>query len=616
MSSNSNLLQLQSGSKSYGAKILLNQASFSINAGEHVGFIGANGTGKTTLFKILVGHEELDSGEIIKTQGLKIGYLEQEAEWDTDQIISDYLENKCQLPLWQLRQIGEDLGLEDKHFNAQMKTLSGGYRMRVKLLSLIGQEPDLMLLDEPTNFLDLETVLVLERFLQNYDKAYLLISHDREFLRRTTEHVLELERGELIKFPGNIDDYFEQKAELEELLKNKAANLEAKKKDIQSFIDRFKAKATKAKQAQSRMKLLAKMGTIELKAKGARAKIPIPAPTKTGKDSLRLAGVSVGYGNRTVLSGVNFRLERGEHLGVVGFNGAGKSTLLKALAKRIEPMTGVIEHGHEVRVSYFAQHVVEDLFVEETVLENLQRAAHPEVMAQEIKNIAGALLFAGDDVHKKVKVLSGGEKSRVALGQILLKKNPVLLLDEPTNHLDFDTVEALTESLADYPGTIVTVSHDRGFIAQVATKILEIRDGKAEYFPGSYEEYLWSLEKGALSERLSHAEEAAHTQSSAGPGNDLEKSPAKKFNFKEEQKRLENEITLSKRRLKTLEGQVAQASVKRDQLNQDILKVQGPQAATIAKELSQISVQIENAENEMIEKMELIDQLESSLRSL
>lgn len=609
MSSNANLLQLQNGSKSYGAKNLLKQASFSINQGEHVGFIGANGTGKTTLFKILTGQEELDSGNIIKTQGLRIGYLEQESEWDTEQMIEDFLEAKCQLPMWQLKQIGEDLGLSDAHFSAKMKTLSGGYRMRVNLLRLIGQEPDLMLLDEPTNFLDLETVIVLEKFLQNYEKAYLLISHDREFLRRTTEHILELENGELIKFPGNIDDYFEQKAELEELLKNKSANLEAKKKDIQSFIDRFKAKASKAKQAQSRMKLLDKMGSIKLKDKLARARIPIPLPTKTGKDSLRLENVNLGYGTNTILSGVNFRLERGQHLGVVGFNGAGKSTLLKALAKRLEPLTGSIVYGHEVRTSYFAQHVVEDLFVNESVLENLQRAAHSEVTAQEIKKIAGALLFPGDDVHKKIHVLSGGEKSRVALGQILLKKNPVLLLDEPTNHLDFETVEALTEALANYEGTIVTVSHDRGFIASVATKILEIHHGKAEFFPGSYEEYLWSLEKGALSARLDHVVHAAHHEMTPAP-------EKKKVNFKEEKKRLDTEIALNKKRLKTLEIEVAHSSHLRDQLTQDLLTAQGPGAAAIAKELSSVSNKIEAYENEMMEKMELVDQLEKSLKSL
>lgn len=500
MSSQANLLQLQSGTKRFGTRALFESARFSINEGEHVGVIGPNGAGKTTLFKILVGQEFLDEGEVVKSHRLRIGYLEQEAHEPFDKSAEEFLSESCTKPLWELKALGKDLGLTDAHFAKPFHELSGGYRMRMKLLSLVGKEPNLMLLDEPTNFLDLESVLALEKFLQSYEGAFLLISHDREFLRRTTDHTLEVELGEITKFPGHIDDYFEQKAQLREILEAQAAHQEAKRKKVEDFVARFGAKATKAKQAQSRLKQLDKMEKVEIKDLPVRAKIKIPPPQHTGKESLRMEAATLGYEGVPILRDVSIRLERGVHLGVVGYNGAGKSTLLKSLGGRIPLISGKRELGYQVSLSYFAQHVAEDLSPNLTVRQALEEKAHPDVTSQEILSLAGSLLFSGDAVDKPIRVLSGGEKSRVALGQILLKRSPLLLLDEPTNHLDFDTVEALTEALRDYPGTVVVVSHDRSFIGRIATKILEIRDGHATIYPGTYDDYLWSLEKGALKE--------------------------------------------------------------------------------------------------------------------
>jgi len=497
----SNLLQLQSGSKAYGTKSLFKDAGFAINEGEHVGVIGPNGAGKTTLFKILTGQENLDEGVIVKSQSLRIGYLAQHDQWPPDQSVEDYLSQDCLTPIWELKALAQGLGISEELFARPVMSLSGGYRMRCKLLYLLGQEPNLMLLDEPTNYLDLETTLVLEKFLQGYKGAFLLISHDREFLRRTTDHILEVEEGEITKYNGNLDDYFEQKELLRTQLEARALSLKEKKDEVLKFVAKFGAKASKAKQAQSRLKSLDRMETIELKSLPVRALIRVPAPQRSPKLIAKLEDADLGYGEKVILKAVNFSLGRGDHFGVVGLNGAGKSTFLKVLARAMKPVKGDFHCDEQISIGYYAQHVAENLDPQFSVIENMLARAHREVTKQESLNMAGALLFSGDDIHKKVSILSGGEKSRVALGQILLQKSACLILDEPTNHLDFQTVEALTQALMAFEGTLVIVSHDRSFVRRVGTKILEINNGQAQVYPGTYDEYVWSLEKGALSQR-------------------------------------------------------------------------------------------------------------------
>ncbi|KYG66367.1 ABC transporter ATP-binding protein [Bdellovibrio bacteriovorus] len=603
------LLQLQSGYKSFGSKSLFEDATFAINEGEHVGVIGPNGAGKSTLFKILVDQEHLDQGLVTKSQQLRLAYLEQESDWNVDEKVEEYLANNCIKPIWELKQFGLKLGLTEDHFQSHLKQLSGGYRMRAKLLYLIGQEPNLLLLDEPTNFLDLETLLVLESFLQEYKGAFLLISHDREFLRRVTDHILEVEAGDIVKFPGSLDDYFEQKRMLAEILQKQIMSQEAKKKSIMDFVTRFGAKATKARQAQSRLKALEKMEVIEVKAAPTHSHIHIPPPSATGKQILELENAACGYGSKVILKNVNLRLERGIHLGIVGFNGAGKSTLLKSLAEQIPLLEGTIKWGHQVSLSYFAQHTPEALNPEHNVLEAMASKAHKEVTQQDVLNIAGSLLFSGDNALKKIKVLSGGEKSRVALGQILLQKSPLLLLDEPTNHLDFDTVEALTGALEKYEGTIITVSHDRGFIGRVATKILEINNGQLTLYPGTYDEYVWSLQKGFLAERnLDAATDSSATKSDT--------SDAPKLNYKEERKRLEGLVKKSQKHIEDCDKKIAELSKMRDALSEKLMSASGDKAAAFAKELHALSGQIEELEVSMLDSMEQQHAHEQELKQL
>lgn len=605
-----NLLQIQKLTKSFGGRTLIDQASLSVNEDEHIGVIGPNGAGKTTLFKMIAGIESFDSGEVIKKQGLRIGYLEQESDWNLTDIAEDYLEKSCLKPIWDLKQIGLSLGLTQKHFSEPLTNLSGGYRMRMKLLYLIGLEPDLMLLDEPTNFLDLESILALEQFLQDYKGSFLLISHDREFLKRTTEATVEVEGGDISKFPGHIEDYFEQKAQLAEILQARAANLELKRKHMQDFVDRFKAKATKARQAQSRMKQIEKLEKVEIKELPVKSRIKIPDVIATGKEVLTLLGANLGYGDKSILSNVNLILNRGMKVGIVGYNGAGKSTLLKSLAGRIPMLAGEKKEGLNVKISYFAQHSSEDLLLDDTILDSLQRKANRDIPAQEILNMAGSLLFSGEAIHKKIKVLSGGEKSRVALGQILLQKNPVLVMDEPTNHLDFDTVEALASALDQFNGTLVVVSHDRSFLKRVSKQILEIRDGHVFIYPGTYDDYIWSVEKGALKTQI----EQVTTQASAKKVSSAQDQEVKtKVNFKEETKRLQGEIKELQRKILKCEQLVFDAQKRRDELNTELLIVQGAKAADLAKELSQVGNEIDRLENDLLNHMENCDQKEKEL---
>ena len=605
-----NLLQLYNASKQYGSKILFDKAQFSVNENEHIGVIGPNGAGKTTLFKILAGEETLDSGEITKANQLRIGYLEQEADWTLNQIAEVYLAEKCIKPIWDLKQIGLGLGLTENHFQRPLTELSGGYRMRMKLLYLIGLEPDLMLLDEPTNFLDLESILALEKFLQDYKGAFLLISHDREFLRRTTEYTLEVEGQDIIKFPGHIDDYFEQKEELMRLQLQKAANLEVKRKHLQDFVDRFRAKATKARQAQSRMKQIDKMETIDIKPLPVKTRIHLPEPIQTGKEVISLIKAQLGYEDKTILKNVNLIIERGDHFGIVGYNGAGKSTLLKTLAERISLLDGERKLGYNTEISYFAQHLTDELLPEDTVLDSLQRKAYRDTTAQEILSIAGSLLFSGDDIHKKVKVLSGGEKTRGALGRILLQKKPLLLMDEPTNHLDFTTVQALADALTNFKGTLVVVSHDRSFIKQVSKKIIEIRDGFVEIYPGNYDDYLWSLEKGALKERFSANEQILKSQS--------EKPLVKeaKFNYKDVQKKINSEIKELQRKILKTEEILFNRTKEIEELNAKLLLAQGQQAQQIAIDSAKLSSQMAETEEVLLTHMEALDVKEKELRNL
>jgi len=595
------LLQLQGGYKSYGTKVLFQDAAFSVNEGDHVGVIGPNGAGKTTLFKVLLGEEYLEKGSIIKARKLEVGYLSQHDLWEEGETGLSFLERNTKIPIWEVFSQLEQFQITEDILARPLATLSGGYRMRIKLLSLLSQEPNLMLLDEPTNYLDLETTLILEKFLQKYQGTFLLISHDREFLRRTTDHTLEVEQGEITKYNGNIDDYFDQKQLMREQLESQAQSQHEKRAKILDFVARFGAKATKAKQAQSRLRTLEKMENIEIKPLPLISRIKIPAPAKTGKKIFSLESVKLGYGEKEILRDINLHVARGEHIAVVGFNGAGKSTLLKALAGKLKPLEGKMEWGDGVELAYFAQHVVEALDSGDTVLEAFSKDAHPGVLPQQILDLAGSLLFSGDDVKKKVSVLSGGEKSRVALGKVLLKRAPCLVLDEPTNHLDFQTVEALTEALRAYEGTVLVVSHDRGFVSRVAGKIWEVAAGKVHAYLGSYDEYVWSVQKFVA---------APMAKKEVKPELRTEQN---KFNWKEERKKLDRALRMTQKKISDLEAQIVKDEKKLQLLNEEVAR--NPEREKIQK-LSELGANIAKTESEWLEKSAEKEIIENRLAQL
>jgi ATP-binding cassette subfamily F protein 3 len=608
-----NLLQLQQGSKAYGSKVLFDQASFSINAGEHVGVIGPNGAGKTTLFKVLIG-EELDSGQVIRSRELRLGYLSQHDDFDPSLTVESYISDQALMPLWELKPMGLGLGLDEEIYSKKVRELSGGYRMRVKLLKMLAQKPNLMLLDEPTNYLDLETLLVLEKFLQGFDGAFLLISHDREFLRRTTDHIVEVEAGSITKFSGGLDDYFEQKELLRSQLEARALSVEQKRQEVLDFVARFGAKATKASQAQSRLKSLERLESIELKALPTRARIRIPAPAKTGRRVLSFEKVELGYSAQPILRGVSLQLMAGDHLAVVGLNGAGKSTVLKALAGRLEPRAGTIELGHEVTLAFFAQHVAEELHPDHSVFRSLQLKAHPEVKPQEILDLAGSLLFSGDDVQKPIRVLSGGERSRVALGQVLLQKASCLVLDEPTNHLDFDTVEALTEALKSFPGSVVVVSHDRSFIGRVGTRILEVSAGSVSLYPGTYDEYVWSLERGAYATLKGQSRESQ--LSGASERSQSDSAPSRSAAYKEERKQIDRRLKQLEGLIRELEARVPKLESGIAALNSEIASMDLKHSAEKIHEITQLQNELSHSENQWLAALEERESLQVRLTQL
>jgi ATP-binding cassette, subfamily F, member 3 len=606
-----NLLQLQAASKAYGLKKLFEEAYLSVNEGEHIGVIGANGAGKSTLFKILVGQETLDSGIYSKSRDLRLGYLAQEDDWRLDSTLENELKQQSAKPLWKLKEMGLGLGLSEEQFTRPMQELSGGFRMRAQLLCLLAAEPNLMLLDEPTNYLDLESLIFLEQFLVDYPGAFLLISHDRRFLKRVADNILEVEAPDLTKFPGDIDDYFEHKRVLREQLEREVMKQDAKRQHILEFVNRFRAQATKARQAQSRIKQLAKMPTIEIRALPVQARIRLPEPGPAPKLILKVDDVSLGYDSTTILKNVRFDIVRGERIGVVGPNGSGKSTLLKALSGELAPFGGHIEWGRDIQIAYFAQHLTESLDLTASVEAEIQKKAHPDVLPQDVRNLAGSLLFRNEEeLKKKVGVLSGGEKSRVALGQILLQKRPVLVLDEPTNHLDFDTVESLSQALSEYGGTLIIVSHDRDFISRVASKILRIEEGQVLSYPGTYEEYAWSLQKGSYGETEAREKSAIPSSPQIAPPVALSTHAAK-----QRRKDLHRSLRSAHEQAKALERDHRAAEKTVALLTEKIHnpKLNPLEIAETGRELTAAQAKLEQLEEQWMECLENVELFEKEL---
>ncbi|HEY1803049.1 MAG TPA: ABC-F family ATP-binding cassette domain-containing protein [Terracidiphilus sp.] len=570
------MLSLQHAGKRFGPRVLFLEADWLIRNNEKTALVGANGTGKSTLMKILAGLETLDYGALEETRGMSVGYLPQEGlelagrtvfeecltvfdelhemEREIERLAeqlgeldhggAEYQAAAERYSLLQDRfhsldgyaldaQVGSvltGLGFGKEDWARQTDEFSGGWQMRIALAKLLLAKPNLLLLDEPTNHLDLETRNWLEDYLRNYPFGYILISHDRYFLDVTIDRTVEIWNKRLTIYQGNYTKYLKQKDERREQLMAAYRNQKERIEHLEAFINRFRYQATKAKQVQSRVKELEKIERIEVPEEEAVIHFKFPQPPPSGRIVAEAEGLAKSYGEKQVFSGARFTIERGDRVALVGVNGAGKSTLIKLLTGEEASTVGSIRLGHNVIAEYFAQDQYKVLDPEARMLDDMNRAAIriPEV---QLRSLLGCFLFSGDDVFKPLGVLSGGERNRYALARILVSPANFLLLDEPTNHLDMRAKDVLLEALASYTGTVVFVSHDRYFIDRLATRVLEIEGGAVTPYEGNYEDYLRrksALAAGAVSSSIAsspgHPERGA--QSTPGGGSARVEGPA------------------------------------------------------------------------------------------
>ena len=487
------MLHIERLTKTFPTKPLFLEASAHLKPGTRVGLVGPNGSGKTSLLRMILNENDIESGRIRQRPHLRIGYLPQELETLPGNTILDAT-HRNEFPEYEAKRILAGLGFQEGDWNRKIRTLSGGYRMRVALAYLLLSAPDVLMLDEPTNHLDKPTQRWLENFLLNSTFTLLIISHDIKFLDTMVTHIWEVRNHTLQEYRGNYTRFQKLKAE-RDAQEEAAANRQAKEVSrVQSFVDRFRYQANKAKQVQSRIKALEKVKRIELQRDTKRLKFKFPEPPASGREVLDLQNIHKRYGENIVYQGLDFSIERGQRVAFVGENGAGKSTLLKILAGVLEFEEGKRTVGHGVTVHYFAQHQAEILHPEHSILDSLEEAA-PLAERNFLRGLAGAFLFSGDDQHKPIKALSGGERNRVALARMLVEPANTLLLDEPTNHLDPASVDMLTDALLQFPGTIVFISHDPTFLMRVSTRVVEIDEGKARDYIGDYEYYCWKRAK-------------------------------------------------------------------------------------------------------------------------
>jgi ATP-binding cassette subfamily F protein 3 len=498
-------------SKAYAGRSLFSDAALAVVAGDRVGLVGPNGAGKSTLFRILHGAESPDSGSIALARGIRVGVLPQESAPAGEDSVLDLalghgasVGNHGSSPddsrhgpvdgetIARAKRILSGLAFQETDYERPARELSGGWVMRAHLARLLVWQPDLLMLDEPTNHLDLEVLLWVQEFLREYPGGLLLISHDREFLNQLCTHVVEIRQARLFKYTGNYDSYLAQKEATEQALAATAKSQQRRINPLQEFVDRYRAKNTKASQAQSKLKLIERLRDemVELPGdSGPTVDFQFPQPERAGLRVVRLSGVHFSYGQQPVYTGLDFSAERGQRIVFVGPNGAGKSTLLKLLAGVLTPQAGERTRGHKVTAGYYAQYRLDTLHPDRTVLE--EAFDTPQRLTETfVRTVLGSFLFRGDDVFKQVKVLSGGEKSRLALVKLLLDPPNLLLMDEPTTHLDLASVDALIEALQQYEGTLIFISHDVHFIRSTANHVVHVRAGRLTHYPGGYDYYL------------------------------------------------------------------------------------------------------------------------------
>jgi ATP-binding cassette subfamily F protein 3 len=588
------VIALEAVAKGFGAQELFGDLSWRVGRGERIGLVGPNGVGKTTLCRILAGDEPPDRGRVHVDGGVRVGYLAQESGGDAAartalaEALSGYdevwrLEAELERLAAVMAEPGADPALTERYGEVQhrfearggyelearakvilgglgfppeavhrpLAELSGGWRMRAALARLLLLHPDLLLLDEPTNHLDLPSLEWLESFLADYDGTVVVVSHDRYFLNRMVTAIAELSPAGVDVYHGGYDDYLVEREARRALREAQARNQAKRVAEIERFIERFRYKASKARQVQSRVKMLDRLERIETEADARHIHFRFPQPPRSGRVVARLAGVDKAYGATVVYRGLDWMVERGERIALVGANGAGKSTLVRMLAGVLPFDAGRRELGAHVNVHYYAQHQLDALDPRRTALEELEHAV-PDAPTTLLRTLLGSFLLGGDASDKRIAVLSGGEKARVALARMLVRPAALLCMDEPTNHLDLASKEVLEAALAAFSGTIVFISHDRYFINRIATKVVEVRDGRLQAFLGSYDDYL-ARREGAPPV-AAPAPVRAEPRAAAPPR--PESRPAAPRRASPEQRRLDREVREIRGRLAAVERQI------------------------------------------------------------
>ena len=534
------MIEIKNLSVQFTGENLFENVNLKISRNDKISLVGSNGKGKSTFLKLIFGLEQPETGQIIKQKGIQTGYLPQdlisfkgktlfeevksslmeieniigretavleelnssllteEKRDELIQVLGDLHYKKEHLDYYssesRIEKVLTCFGFTEKDFNRKTEEFSGGWQMRIQMAKILLAQNDLILLDEPTNHLDIDTLTWLEEYLQKYEGVLIVVSHDRHFINSVTNKTLEIFNNEMNFFPGNFEQYLEYKKERDRHLRASAVNLEKKRKETERFIERFRYKATKARQVQSRIKQLEKFESVDLMEDEKIIDIKFPDPPRSGAIPVELKEVSKSYGKLNVLKNVNIQILRGDKIAIVGPNGAGKTTLAKIIGKKIFRDYGELNYGHNTIISYYEQEVAESLNPDNDLIDSLEEV-NDELNPGQIRKILGSFLFSGEDVFKKIGVLSGGEKSRVALSRLLLTKSNFIILDEPTNHLDFSSKQILQKALIDFQGTLLIVSHDIDFIQPIVNKVIEIRNQVLKLFPGGIDYYLRKREE-------------------------------------------------------------------------------------------------------------------------
>jgi len=612
------MITLNHVQKQFGSKVIFKDCSLQIGVRDRLGLIGPNGSGKTTLFRMILGEESVDEGEILIAKGVKIGYLPQEViSFKGNTVLDEVLKSLIRITSLQdkmkileeelssnedpkkqerlaneygklqerytllggygleaeAKRILQGLGFKERDFDRFTDELSGGWLMRIALAKILLQSPDLLLLDEPTNHLDLGSLIWLEEFLINYPGAIIIVSHDRVFLNHLIDRIAEIEGQKIDLYYGDYDHYLEEKEARIQILEATYKTQQRKIEQTERFIERFRAKNTKSSQVQSRIKMLEKIERIELPEKKKEIRFRFPAPGRSGHKVVEVKNLHKSYEEIVVYQGIDLNLYRGDKVALVGPNGAGKSTLLKILAGVLDFEEGDVILGKDVTRAYFAQHQFDILRSENTVFEELLSVATDESQT-ELRTILGTFLFSGDDIEKKISVLSGGEKSRLILAKMLLKPANFLLFDEPTSHLDIPSRNVLEMALKQFQGTICLITHDRHLINQIANKVIDIDKGIPHLYPGNYDYYLYKKQQIPLEETKQEVKNEVKIKVEEKEKSEKEKS---KYMAKEERRKRAQEMDQFKRQLSSLEKRFQEvekslhdATQKLDQLNQKL----------------------------------------------